>query len=147
MLIVNQKRFGFVFITEVPYETGEATEKLLEKIAFIRQTHYGGFYDFIPDLAMADTAYTNLALGAHTDHVDTASARSVTRMASPSLLWHRRTDPAGDRNGHSVLTIVESFCTRVERLIPPCSPSFFLLARDSLHPDHVPYREHDIPRR
>jgi hypothetical protein len=40
---------------------------LLEKIAFIRHTHYGGFYDFIPDLALADTAYTNLALGAHTD--------------------------------------------------------------------------------
>ncbi|KAK7996274.1 trimethyllysine dioxygenase, partial [Apiospora marii] len=61
------RRFGFVFVTGVPFETGEATEKLLEKIAFIRQTHYGGFYDFIPDLAMADTAYTNLALGAHTD--------------------------------------------------------------------------------
>lgn len=40
---------------------------MLEKIAFIRQTHYGGFYDFIPDLAMADTAYTNIALPAHTD--------------------------------------------------------------------------------
>ncbi|KAK8065670.1 trimethyllysine dioxygenase [Apiospora hydei] len=61
------RRFGFVFVTGVPFETGEATEKLLEKIAFIRQTHYGGFYDFVPDLAMADTAYTNLALGAHTD--------------------------------------------------------------------------------
>jgi trimethyllysine dioxygenase len=39
----------------------------LEKIAFIRVTHYGGFYDFVPDLALADTAYTNLALPAHTD--------------------------------------------------------------------------------
>lgn len=64
---MKQKRFGLVFVTGVPFETGEATKKLLEKIAFIRQTHYGGFYDFIPDLAMADTAYTNLALGAHTD--------------------------------------------------------------------------------
>ncbi|KAI1864857.1 uncharacterized protein JN550_008677 [Neoarthrinium moseri] len=61
------RRFGFSFIKDVPYETGEATEKLLEKIAFIRHTHYGGFYDFIPDLALADTAYTNLALAAHTD--------------------------------------------------------------------------------
>jgi alpha-ketoglutarate-dependent taurine dioxygenase len=33
----------------------------------VRITHYGGFYDFIPDLALADTAYTNLALEAHTD--------------------------------------------------------------------------------
>lgn len=40
---------------------------LLERIAFIRLTHYGGFYDFTPNLAMADTAYTNIALPAHTD--------------------------------------------------------------------------------
>ncbi|KAJ3947109.1 uncharacterized protein N0V96_003495 [Colletotrichum fioriniae] len=41
--------------------------RVLERIAFIRETHYGGFYDFVPDLAMADTAYTNIALPAHTD--------------------------------------------------------------------------------
>lgn len=63
----NIRRFGLVFVTGVPFQTGEATKQLLEKIAFIRETHYGGFYDFIPDLAMADTAYTNIALGAHTD--------------------------------------------------------------------------------
>ncbi|KAI2470266.1 Trimethyllysine dioxygenase [Annulohypoxylon bovei var. microspora] len=61
------RRNGFAFVTDVPIESAEPTEKLLEKIAFIRLTHYGGFYDFIPDLALADTAYTNLALGAHTD--------------------------------------------------------------------------------
>ncbi|XXG99831.1 3',5'-cyclic-nucleotide phosphodiesterase (PDEase) (3':5'-CNP) [Hypoxylon texense] len=61
------RRNGFAFIAEVPVESAEPTEKLLEKIAFIRETHYGGFYDFIPDLALADTAYTNIALGAHTD--------------------------------------------------------------------------------
>lgn len=58
---------GMVFVKHTPYDNAEATQKLLERIAFIRETHYGGFYDFIPDLAMADTAYTNLALGAHTD--------------------------------------------------------------------------------
>ncbi|KAI0378596.1 Trimethyllysine dioxygenase [Hypomontagnella monticulosa] len=61
------RRNGFAFVTGVPIESAEPTQKLLEKIAFIRQTHYGGFYDFIPDLALADTAYTNIALGAHTD--------------------------------------------------------------------------------
>lgn len=40
---------------------------MLEAVGPIRNTHYGGFYDFIPDLALADTAYTNLALAAHTD--------------------------------------------------------------------------------
>ena len=56
-----------MFVSNTPFNTPEATEKVLEKIAFIRVTHYGGFYDFVPDLALADTAYTNLALPAHTD--------------------------------------------------------------------------------
>ncbi|KAL9117241.1 MAG: hypothetical protein Q9187_006225, partial [Circinaria calcarea] len=47
--------------------TPSATKLLLERIAFIRQTHYGGFYDFTSDLSSKDTAYTNLALQAHTD--------------------------------------------------------------------------------
>ncbi|KAF6823007.1 trimethyllysine dioxygenase [Colletotrichum musicola] len=58
---------GFVFVDNTPYSTPEPTQRVLEKIAFIRETHYGGFYDFVPDLAMADTAYTNIALPAHTD--------------------------------------------------------------------------------
>ncbi len=60
-------KHGLVFVNNVPYDTPEATKKLLERIAFIRETHYGGFYDFKPDLALADTAYTNIALPAHTD--------------------------------------------------------------------------------
>ncbi|MCJ1312659.1 hypothetical protein MMC25_006335 [Agyrium rufum] len=44
-----------------------ATQALLERIAFIRHTHYGGFYDFTSDLSSKDTAYTSLALPAHTD--------------------------------------------------------------------------------
>jgi len=61
------RRFGYVFVTGTPYDDPNKTKELLERIAFIRITHYGGFYDFTPDLAMADTAYTNLALPAHTD--------------------------------------------------------------------------------
>ena len=59
--------YGFVHVTDVPHDDPNETQKLLERIAFIRETHYGGFYDFKPDLAMADTAYTNLALAPHTD--------------------------------------------------------------------------------
>ncbi|KAI1816692.1 trimethyllysine dioxygenase [Poronia punctata] len=62
------RRKGFAFVTDVPTESAKPTEQVLRKIAFIRETHYGGFYDFIPDLALADTAYTNLALAAHTDN-------------------------------------------------------------------------------
>lgn len=64
----GQKKYGFTFVTDTPFDDPDKTKKLLERIAFIRLTHYGGFYDFIPDLAMADTAYTNQALSAHTDN-------------------------------------------------------------------------------
>ncbi|KAF4120560.1 trimethyllysine dioxygenase [Geosmithia morbida] len=58
--------YGFAFVKDSPASPA-ATESLLSRIGPIRNTHYGGFYDFVPDLASADTAYTNLALAAHTD--------------------------------------------------------------------------------
>ncbi|KAK2590187.1 hypothetical protein QQS21_012138 [Conoideocrella luteorostrata] len=60
------REYGLCFVTNTP-KTPEATNELLETIGPVRNTHYGGFYDFVPDLAKADTAYTNLALAAHTD--------------------------------------------------------------------------------
>ena len=66
---------------------GKATQELIEKIAFIRHTHYGkiphrleillltlsdllvgGFWQFTADLSLKDTAYTSMALAAHTDN-------------------------------------------------------------------------------
>ncbi|KAM0318238.1 hypothetical protein ACHAO8_001931 [Botrytis cinerea] len=58
--------YGFCFVDEVPISP-EKTQELLERIAFIRPTHYGGFYDFTSDLTMKDTAYTSEAIGPHTD--------------------------------------------------------------------------------
>ncbi|KAF2115982.1 hypothetical protein BDV96DRAFT_574906 [Lophiotrema nucula] len=66
-LLSNIRRFGFSYIDGVPADP-RTTKSLLERIAFIRTTHYGGFYDFTADLASKDTAYTNIALGAHTDN-------------------------------------------------------------------------------
>ncbi|KIJ51058.1 hypothetical protein M422DRAFT_245033 [Sphaerobolus stellatus SS14] len=59
-------RFGFCFVTGVPV-TPEETEKLSRRIGNIRETQYGGFWDFTADLKHGDTAYTNIALKAHTD--------------------------------------------------------------------------------
>ncbi|KAJ5084436.1 hypothetical protein NUU61_009015 [Penicillium alfredii] len=59
--------FGFCFVEGVPV-TPEATKTLIERIAFIRHTHYGGFWDFTADLTYKDTAYTNEFLGPHTDN-------------------------------------------------------------------------------
>ncbi|EIN09855.1 Trimethyllysine dioxygenase [Punctularia strigosozonata HHB-11173 SS5] len=61
------ERWGFCFVSGVPVST-DATEELCKRIGFIRETQYGKFWDFTSDLAKGDTAYTTLALGAHTDN-------------------------------------------------------------------------------
>jgi trimethyllysine dioxygenase len=63
-----QRKYGFCYVDKTPFSDPSATEALLRRIAFIRETHYGGFYDFTADLASQDTAYTNIALEAHTDN-------------------------------------------------------------------------------
>jgi trimethyllysine dioxygenase len=65
--LLNIRKYGFSYVDDCPV-TPEASEKLLQRIAFIRNTHYGGFYDFTADLASGDTAYTQLGIGAHTDN-------------------------------------------------------------------------------
>ncbi|KIP10456.1 hypothetical protein PHLGIDRAFT_84951 [Phlebiopsis gigantea 11061_1 CR5-6] len=65
--LTNIDKFGFSFVSGVPATT-EATEELSTRIGFIRETQYGKFWDFTSDLAKGDTAYTTIALGAHTDN-------------------------------------------------------------------------------
>ncbi|KAM0703173.1 hypothetical protein Q7P35_009111 [Cladosporium inversicolor] len=65
-LLANIKTFGFCFVDNMP-ATPEATRELLEQIGPIRNTHYGGFYDFTSDLSSKDTAYTSESLEPHTD--------------------------------------------------------------------------------
>lgn len=64
--LIKIETFGFCTIDGVPVDPKD-TEMLARRISFIRETHYGGFWDFTADLAHGDTAYTNLAIGAHTD--------------------------------------------------------------------------------
>lgn len=59
-------KHGFTLIDNVPV-TPEDTQKLCEKLMYIRPTHYGGFWDFTSDLGKKDTAYTNFDISAHTD--------------------------------------------------------------------------------
>ncbi|KAL5614179.1 hypothetical protein BROUX41_000017 [Berkeleyomyces rouxiae] len=83
--------YGMVFVEGTPH-TAVATEELLRRIAFIRETHYGGFYDFIPDMAMADTAYTNIRLPAHTD---TTYFSDPAGLQSFHILSHTGKDSKG----------------------------------------------------
>ncbi|ODV96173.1 hypothetical protein PACTADRAFT_75344 [Pachysolen tannophilus NRRL Y-2460] len=59
-------KYGFCLVDNVP-ESPECTQDLIEKISFIRPTHYGGFWDFTSDLNVNDTAYTDIAIPLHTD--------------------------------------------------------------------------------
>ncbi|CAG8477896.1 4350_t:CDS:10 [Acaulospora morrowiae] len=59
--------YGFCFVNGVPPSVKE-TEELARRICFIRETHYGKFWDFTANLEHGDTAYTNLKLKAHTDN-------------------------------------------------------------------------------
>lgn len=45
---------GFAFIDDMP-ATPKASQAILESIGPIRNTHYGGFYDFTSDLSSKDT--------------------------------------------------------------------------------------------
>ncbi|KAL2114583.1 hypothetical protein VUR80DRAFT_4566 [Thermomyces stellatus] len=96
------REYGFAFVSNTPHEDASATEKLLERIAFVRVTHYGGFYDFIPNLALADTAYTNLALPAHTDttyFTDPAGLQSFHLMSHfPPPSFEGKTEELGGKS-------------------------------------------------
>ncbi|KAJ1506425.1 hypothetical protein HMI54_005091 [Coelomomyces lativittatus] len=58
--------YGFSFVKDVPH-TIQNSQALAEKISFIRETHYGKYWDFSSDLEHNDTAYTTLGLSLHTD--------------------------------------------------------------------------------
>ncbi|TWU73007.1 hypothetical protein ED733_004890 [Metarhizium rileyi] len=90
--------YGLCFVTNTP-KTPEATNALLEAIGPIRNTHYGGFYDFVPDLAKADTAYTNLALAAHTD---TTYFTEPAGLQAFHMLSHTPPPDKGNDDGSSL---------------------------------------------
>ena len=46
VLTCGKRKWGFCYVNGCPV-TGEATQKLLERIAFIRNTHYGQFNIFV----------------------------------------------------------------------------------------------------
>ena len=58
--------YGFAIVTGTP-ATAAATEALIRRVAYVRETIFGGFWEFTADLSKADMAYTNLHLSAHTD--------------------------------------------------------------------------------
>ena len=59
-------QYGFCIVTGTP-ATAAATEELVRRVGYVRETIFGGFWEFTADMAKADTAYTTLELRGHTD--------------------------------------------------------------------------------
>jgi trimethyllysine dioxygenase len=59
-------RYGFCVVTGTPADA-RSTQALAERVGYVRETIFGGFWEFTADLEKADTAYTNLELRPHTD--------------------------------------------------------------------------------
>jgi trimethyllysine dioxygenase len=60
------QEYGFALASGVPVSI-EATRELATRIGYVRQTIFGGMWDFTANLAFQDTAYTSDAIGPHTD--------------------------------------------------------------------------------
>jgi trimethyllysine dioxygenase len=58
--------YGFALVTGTP-ATAEATEALIRRVGYVRETIFGGFWVFTDDLSKADLAYTTTHLASHTD--------------------------------------------------------------------------------
>lgn len=59
-------QYGFCIVEGTPPTAG-ATEALLRRAAYVRETIFGGFWEFQADMSKADTAYSTLELRGHTD--------------------------------------------------------------------------------
>lgn len=64
--LATVEEYGFALATGVP-ATIEATRELATRIGYVRETIFGGMWDFTANLAFKDTAYTSAAIGPHTD--------------------------------------------------------------------------------
>lgn len=60
------EKFGLVTFSDMPTDM-QATKKLLEQIGYIRETVFGGLWDFSNNQAHSDSAYTSVGIGLHTD--------------------------------------------------------------------------------
>jgi trimethyllysine dioxygenase len=60
------EEYGFALASGVP-PTIEATKELVNRIGYVRETIFGGMWDFTANMAFKDSAYTSAAIGPHTD--------------------------------------------------------------------------------
>lgn len=64
--ITTTLQFGFCIVAGTP-ATAEATEALLRRVGYVRQSIFGAFWQFEADMSKADTSYSTAELRGHTD--------------------------------------------------------------------------------
>ncbi len=117
-------RYGFCVVTDTPPDTG-STKALLERVGYVRETIFGGFWEFTADLTKADTAYTNLELRPHTDGTYSHDA--------PGLQMLHCLDFDGEGG---VSTMVDGFRIAVE-MQRRCPEHYAVLARVSIPGQYI----------
>ncbi|GAA5948797.1 hypothetical protein JCM3765_003904 [Sporobolomyces pararoseus] len=117
--------YGFSFCSGIP-PIPEATEQLIRRIAFIRETHYGGFWDFTANLEHGDLAYSDVRLEAHTD---------TTYFTDPCglQLFHLLSPSTSHKGGHNLL--VDGF--RAASILRSSHPSLYELLSTLPIPAHA----------
>ncbi|TNY17187.1 mitochondrial protein [Rhodotorula diobovata] len=117
--------YGFSLCSGIP-GTPEATEALIRRIAFIRETHYGGFWDFTANLEHGDLAYSEVRLEAHTD---------TTYFTDPCglQLFHLLSPSTTHTGGHNLL--VDGF--RAASVLREAHPAAYDLLSSVPIPSHA----------
>ncbi|SCV70474.1 BQ2448_1868 [Microbotryum intermedium] len=128
-------RFGFSFVRGIP-PTPEATEALIRRIAFIRDTHYGGFWDFTADLKHGDLAYSNVMLNSHTDttyFTDTRTKSPLSRQPCGLQMFHLLSPATSHKGGHNLL--VDGF--QAAQTLRETHPEHYEFLSNVLLPSHA----------
>ena len=60
------EEFGFALTTGAEASMA-GTEALVKRVGYVRETIFGGMWEFSANMAFKDTAYTSVAIGPHTD--------------------------------------------------------------------------------
>jgi len=121
----NVHEFGFCFVSGVDV-TPQRTEQVIRRIAHIRETHYGGFWDFTANMSHGDLAYSTEGLPAHTD---------TTYFTDPAGLqiFHLLSHPPPGVGGSTLL--VDAFY--VASILARLDPSSYSLLSQLRVPYHA----------
>ncbi|MEY2583447.1 MAG: trimethyllysine dioxygenase [Ilumatobacteraceae bacterium] len=103
--------YGFALVTGTP-PTTSATEALIRRVGYVRETIFGGFWEFTADLAKADLAYSSTYLPAHTDGTYSHDAPGL------QMLHCLHFDGTGGES-----TLVDGF--KIADLLRSTEPGFF----------------------